>query len=442
MASYTWPSSGGGGVSGVSSLNSLTGDLNGTGITITPSGTNITITATGAGSGTVTSVALTTPSFLSVSGSPITTAGTLAVSLATQSANLVFAGPATGAAAAPTFRSLVSADIPSLNYVSSVTGTAPIVSSGGLTPAISITTGNLSDSTGGSDGITVTGGTGVLVGTSASIAQQVANNSQNGYLSAANFTAFSTKISSISVTSPLLTTGGLTPTLSIQVANSTQNGYLDSTDWNTFNNKGSVSSVTFTGDGTVLSSTPSSPVTTTGTLTATLNTQTANTILAGPASGSAASPTFRALVRADLPASVAVTAPIQNPSGALTSSYTPVLFGSISSDTNNAYDTLTGVYTVPVAGWYTMYVQLEIASTVYSVNDNVQVAIFVNSTDMAAGGLLAPAGVNSVVVKASYAAPFALNDQIVFMSFFTSAGSGSYVSNAAGSNFWIVRTGN
>src|SRR5579863_3461070 len=315
MASYTWPSSGGGGVSGVSSLNSLTGDLNlvgGTGITITPSGTNITITATGAGSGTVTSVALTTPSFLSVSGSPITTAGTLAVSLATQSVNLVFAGPATGAAAAPTFRSLVSADIPSLNYVSSVTGTAPIVSSGGLTPAISITTGNLSDSTGGSDGITVTGGTGVLVGTNASIAQQVANNSQNGYLSAANFTAFSTKISSISVTSPLLTTGGLTPTLSIQVANSTQNGYLDSTDWNTFNNKGSVSSVTFTGDGTVLSSTPSSPVTTTGTLTATLNTQTANTILAGPASGSAASPTFRALVRADLPASVAVTAPIQN----------------------------------------------------------------------------------------------------------------------------------
>lgn len=65
----------------------------------------------GGGSGTVTSVGMTVPSFLSVSGSPITTNGTLAVSLATQAANLVFAGPSTGAAAAPTFRALVAADL-------------------------------------------------------------------------------------------------------------------------------------------------------------------------------------------------------------------------------------------------------------------------------------------------------------------------------------------
>lgn len=42
---------------------------------------------------------------------------------------------------------------------------------------------------------------------------------------------------------------------------------------------GTVTSVTFTGDGTVLSSTTSSAVTTSGTLTATLATQTANTLL-------------------------------------------------------------------------------------------------------------------------------------------------------------------
>lgn len=60
-------------------------------------------------------------------------------------------------------------------------------------------------------------------------------------------------------------------------------------------NSGTVSSVTFTGDGTVLSSTPSSAVTTTGTLTAALNTQTARTFLSGPLSGSAATPTFKAL---------------------------------------------------------------------------------------------------------------------------------------------------
>lgn len=70
--------------------------------------------AAGAGSGTVTSVGLTVPGILSVSGSPVTTNGTLAVSLATQTANIVFAGPSSGGAATPTFRSLVATDIPNL----------------------------------------------------------------------------------------------------------------------------------------------------------------------------------------------------------------------------------------------------------------------------------------------------------------------------------------
>jgi hypothetical protein len=64
------------------------------------------------GSGTVTSVAATVPSILAVTGSPITTSGTLAISLATQTANQVFAGPTSGGAATPTFRALASADIP------------------------------------------------------------------------------------------------------------------------------------------------------------------------------------------------------------------------------------------------------------------------------------------------------------------------------------------
>lgn len=57
-----------------------------------------------------------------------------------------------------------------------------------------------------------------------------------------------------------------------------------------------------------------SPVTAAGTLTGSLQTQTANTIWGGPSSGSAATPTFRALVAADIPAlsyltSVQVTMP-------------------------------------------------------------------------------------------------------------------------------------
>jgi len=69
----------------------------------------------GVGTGTVTSVALTLPNIFSVTGSPITESGTLAASLATQTANRVWAGPTTGSAAAPTFRALVAADIPDLS---------------------------------------------------------------------------------------------------------------------------------------------------------------------------------------------------------------------------------------------------------------------------------------------------------------------------------------
>lgn len=65
--------------------------------------------------GTVTSVALTLPNIFSVSGSPITSSGTLSASLSNQNANVVFAGPSTGGAAAPTFRSLAAADIPDIS---------------------------------------------------------------------------------------------------------------------------------------------------------------------------------------------------------------------------------------------------------------------------------------------------------------------------------------
>ena len=86
---------------------------------------NGTCTGCSSGSGTVTSVAMTMPGAIfstSVSGSPITTSGTLAPSLLTQTANTVFAGPATGSAATPTFRALASADIP--NNAANTTGQA------------------------------------------------------------------------------------------------------------------------------------------------------------------------------------------------------------------------------------------------------------------------------------------------------------------------------
>jgi hypothetical protein len=68
-------------------------------------------TERGMGTGSVTSVGLTVPSWLTVAGSPIVGAGTLAVTATVENANTILAGPVSGAAAAPTFRLLVPADL-------------------------------------------------------------------------------------------------------------------------------------------------------------------------------------------------------------------------------------------------------------------------------------------------------------------------------------------
>lgn len=62
--------------------------------------------------GSVTSVGLSLPAIFTVTGSPVTGSGTLTATFASQSANTIFAGPTTGSAAAPTFRALVGADLP------------------------------------------------------------------------------------------------------------------------------------------------------------------------------------------------------------------------------------------------------------------------------------------------------------------------------------------
>lgn len=91
----------------------------------------------GFGVGTVTSVGLSLPNIFSVSGSPVTTSGTLTGTLATQSANRVWAGPTTGSAATPTFRALVASDLPDLSSsylpISGGTVTSNLTISGDLT---------------------------------------------------------------------------------------------------------------------------------------------------------------------------------------------------------------------------------------------------------------------------------------------------------------------
>lgn len=81
----------------------------------------------GTGDGSVTSVALTAPTdIFNVSGSPITTSGTIALTLDTQTANTIWAGPTNGSAATPTFRSIVLADLPTITTEKGGTGRTTI----------------------------------------------------------------------------------------------------------------------------------------------------------------------------------------------------------------------------------------------------------------------------------------------------------------------------
>lgn len=75
----------------------------------------------GGGSGTVTSVGLTAPAWLTVGGSPVTTSGTLALTGTSETQNLFLASP-NGSSGALTPRAIVSADVPTLNQ--NTTGTA------------------------------------------------------------------------------------------------------------------------------------------------------------------------------------------------------------------------------------------------------------------------------------------------------------------------------
>lgn len=102
--------------------------------------------------------------------------------------------------------------------------------------------------------------------------------------------------------------GGATNLANSYLCNSSAGGTIgvDPVTWVLYSSgQGTVTSVDLTMPG--IFAVTGNPVTTAGTLQVALNTQTANTVFAGPSGGGAANPTFRSLVAADIPLSLGGT---------------------------------------------------------------------------------------------------------------------------------------
>ena len=338
-------------------------------------------------SGTVSSVGLAMPSDFTVTGSPVTSSGTLTVTANTQADNTFYSGPASGPAAAPTFRTMVAADMSS---VLTADGQVLIGSSSGSPVATTLTAGSNVSIANASGSITIstinsgtvtqintgTGLTGGPITSSGTISLSVPVVAINGGTGQTVYTVgdllYADTMTSLArladiATGNVLLSGGagvapgygkvsLTGAVSgvLGVANGGTNSgtalvnnqlmassggaiveagaltngqlfigntgntptaaTLTAGSGVTIVNGAGTITVNATGTGGTVTSVglsmPSiftvtnSPVTNSGTLTVTSNTQAANLIYSGPPSGSVGVPTFRSLVVADLPTNI------------------------------------------------------------------------------------------------------------------------------------------
>jgi len=215
----------------------------------------------------------------------------------------------------------------SVGTVTSVTGTSPVVSSGGTTPVISMPvatssvngylsstdwttfnnkgSGTVTSVSGTTGRITSTGGTTPVIDLASGVATAGTTGSStlipvvtiDTYGRVTSITTASNPqgtVTSVTGTAPVVSSGGATPAISMAAANTTTNGYLTSTDWNTFNGKGSgtVTSVALTAPS--IFTVTGSPVTSSGTLALTYS-GTALPILNGGTGQTTASAAFNAL---------------------------------------------------------------------------------------------------------------------------------------------------
>jgi hypothetical protein len=190
----------------------------------------------------------------------------------------------------------------SVGTVTSVTGTSPVVSSGGNTPAISMPaattsvsgyltstdwntfngkgSGTVTSVSGTTGRITSTGGVTPVIDLASGVATAGTTGSStlipvvtiDTYGRVTSITTASNPqgtVTSVTGTAPVVSSGGATPAISMAAATASVNGYLTSTDWTTFNNKSntngtvtSVAALTLGTTGTDLSSTVATGTTT------------------------------------------------------------------------------------------------------------------------------------------------------------------------------------
>ena len=188
--------------------------------------------------GTVTSVAVTAPTGqITITGSPITASGTIDLSWVAVDPGLVFAGPTPVGPGNPSFRALVSADIPNLDVNKLTSGTLPVARGGtGLASATA---------------------SGLLYGNGTSALNVLAPGSNGQVLKLVNGTP----------------------------------------SWATDSASGTVTSISVVGPSELTIT--GSPITASGTIALSWTSQASGTMLAGPTSGANAAPAFRNLVATD-----------------------------------------------------------------------------------------------------------------------------------------------
>jgi len=314
--------------------------------------------------GTVTSFSAgNIDSIVTSSVATATTTPALTFSLSTQTANTVWAGPVSGGVATPTFRALVTADIPSLSTVYlPLTGG---VLSGNLTLDSTLTDGSASAGTSGqllsstgskvawvnapSSGVTSFTGDGVVLSNSvstgavtATLESIPANEVLAGPTSGTNHTPTFRALVSADIPNNAANTSGTaanlsgTPALPNGTTATTQTPGDTTTKLATdafvaaaITAAGGVTSIT--GDGVVMSNSAS-----TGAVTLTLETFAAHAVLAGPATGSTpATPTARLLVAADIPS--------------LSGTYLPLAGGTLTGST--AMTGVSNTFTLGLASY-------------------------------------------------------------------------------------------